>query len=209
MLGADDIDLTDVEFWARPWDEREGAFQTLRRERPMPFYPEPEIPEALAFAIPEGHGYYALTRHAHISEASRHPEVYLSGPGATSIIDLPVEMLDFFGSMISAWTTRGTPGCGASSRTAFNPRMIKSIEERIAAGGRRGDRPRSPRLGGCDFTVEVRRPAPARRDHLRHDGRPGPSDYDTVFNSSNVILSSSGDAEYRAPRAPTPWCCSS
>ncbi len=24
VLAADDIDLSDVEFWARPWDEREG-----------------------------------------------------------------------------------------------------------------------------------------------------------------------------------------
>ena len=64
VLTADEIDLSDMEFWARPWDEREGAFQTLRRERPMPFFEEPEIPEALTFVIPKGHGYYALTRHA-------------------------------------------------------------------------------------------------------------------------------------------------
>ena len=74
-----------MEFWARPWDEREGAFQTLRHERPMPFFKEPEIPEALSYVIPQGPGYYALTRHAHISEASRHPEIFQSGRGATSI----------------------------------------------------------------------------------------------------------------------------
>ncbi len=28
VLTADEIDLSDMEFWARPWDEREGAFQT-------------------------------------------------------------------------------------------------------------------------------------------------------------------------------------
>ena len=44
VLAADDIDLSATEFWARPWDEREGAFQTLRRERPMPFYEEPRSP---------------------------------------------------------------------------------------------------------------------------------------------------------------------
>ena len=79
VLTADEIDLSDTEFWARPWDEREGAFQTLRRERPMPFYEEPEIPEALSYVIPKGKGYYALTRHAHIAEASRHPEIFQSG----------------------------------------------------------------------------------------------------------------------------------
>ena len=48
VLALDQIDLSDLDFWARPWDEREGAFQTLRRERPMAFFEEPEIPEALA-----------------------------------------------------------------------------------------------------------------------------------------------------------------
>ena len=191
VLGADDIDLTDVEFWARPWDEREGAFQTLRRERPMPFYPEPEIPEALAFAIPEGHGYYTLTRHAHISEASRHPEIYLSGPGATSIIDLPVEMLDFFGSMINMDDPRHARLRRIVS-AAFNPRMIKSIEERIE---RVADEviDRVAALGGCDFTVEVAARLPL--EIICGMMGVGPSDYDTVFNSSNVILSN-GDAEY-------------
>ena len=262
VLAVDDIDLTDMEFWARPWDEREGAFQTLRRERPMPYFPEPEIPEALAFAIPEGHGYYALTRHAHISEASRHPEVYLSGPGATSIIDLPVEMLDFFGSMINMDNPRHArlrrivsaafayaipeghgyyaltrhdhiseasrhpeiyqSGRGATSivdlpaemldffgsminmdnprharlrrivSAAFNPRMIKSIEERIE---RVADEviDRVAPLGGCDFTVEVAARLPL--EIICGMMGVGPSDYDTVFNSSNVILSN-GDAEY-------------
>ena len=45
----------------------------------MPFYEEPEIPEALSYVIPKGKGYYALTRHAHIAEASRHPEIFQSG----------------------------------------------------------------------------------------------------------------------------------
>ena len=32
VLAADEIDLADRDFWARPPEEREGAFQTLRRE---------------------------------------------------------------------------------------------------------------------------------------------------------------------------------
>src|SRR3974390_2552972 len=123
VLAAEDIDLSDVEFWARPWNEREGAFQTLRRERPMPFFKEPEIPEALTYAIPQGPGNYGLTRHAHISEASRHPEIYQSGKGATSMIDMPEEMLDFFGSMINMDNPRHARLRRIVS-AAFNPRMI-------------------------------------------------------------------------------------
>ena len=153
VLPVDEIDLTDMEFWARPWDEREGAFQTLRRERPMPYFPEPEIPEAMAFLIPKGNGYYALTKHEHISEASRHPEIYQSGRGATSIIDLPEEMLDFFGSMINMDNPRHARLRRIVS-AAFNPRMIKSIEDRIdLVANDVIDRVR--RLGGCDFVTEV------------------------------------------------------
>jgi methyl-branched lipid omega-hydroxylase len=191
VLAADDIDLSDMEFWARPWDEREGAFQTLRRERPMPHYPEPEIPEALAFTIPEGKGYYALTRHAHISEASRHPEIYQSGRGATSIIDMPEEMLDFFGSMINMDNPRHARLRRIVS-AAFNPRMIKSIEEQIELVADTVIDRVAP-LGGCDFPVEVAARLPL--EIICGMMGIGPSDYDTVFNASNVILSN-GDAEY-------------
>src|SRR5262249_13841725 len=42
-LTVDQIDLSDRVFWERPLDEREAAFETLRRERPLPFFTEPEF----------------------------------------------------------------------------------------------------------------------------------------------------------------------
>jgi cytochrome P450 len=194
VLTVDEIDLSNTEFWARPWDEREGAFQTLRRERPMPFYDEPEIPEALSYVIPKGRGYYALTRHAHIAEASRHPEIFQSGRGATSIVDMPEEMLDFFGSMINMDNPRHARLRRIVS-AAFNPRMIKSIEDQIELRAddvidRVADR------GGCDFVVDVaaRLPLEIICDMMGIAA----ADYDTVFNASNVILSA-GDTEYVRP----------
>jgi hypothetical protein len=100
-LTFDQIDLSDIAFWTRPWEEREGAFQLLRREHPLAFFEEPAVPGKLAHLLPRGPGYRAVTRHAHITEVSRHPEIYRSGQGATSILDMPEEMLEFFGSMIS------------------------------------------------------------------------------------------------------------
>jgi cytochrome P450 len=191
VLSADEIDLSDMEFWARPWEEREGAFETLRHERPMPFFEEPEIPEALTYVIPEGRGYYGLTRHADISEASRHPEIFQSGKGATSIVDMPDEMLDFFGSMINMDNPRHARLRRIVS-TAFNPRMIKSIEDRIDYVAN-DVIDRVAGLGGCDFVTEVssRLPLEIICDMM---GIPA-SDYDTVFHASNVILSN-GDPEY-------------
>jgi len=191
VLTVDEIDLSDMEFWARPWDEREGAFQTLRRERPMPFFKEPEIPEALTYVIPQGPGYYALTRHAQISEASRHPEIFQSGKGATSMIDMPAEMLDFFGSMINMDNPRHARLRRIVS-AAFNPRMIKSIEDRIEFVANDVIDRVAP-LGGCDFVTEVaaRLPLEIICDMMGI----AVADYDTVFNCSNIILSN-GDPEY-------------
>jgi cytochrome P450 len=191
VLTVDEIDLSDMEFWARPWEEREGAFETLRRERPMAKFPEPEIPEALTYVIPQGDGYYALTRHAHISEASRHPEIYQSGRGATSIIDMPEEMLDFFGSLINMDNPRHARLRRIVS-AAFNPRMIKSIEDRIDLVANDVIDRVAP-LGGCDFVTEVssRLPLEIICDMMGI----APSDYDTVFSCSNIILSN-GDPEY-------------
>ena len=83
VLTADEIDLSDMEFWARPWDEREGAFQTLRRERPMPFFEEPEIPEALSFMVHRGPGLLrvdAPRRHLGGEPASRDLPVRARAP---------------------------------------------------------------------------------------------------------------------------------
>jgi cytochrome P450 len=191
VLTVDQIDLSDIRFWARPWEEREGAFQTLRRERPMAFFEEPEIPEELAFIMPKGPGYRALTKHAHVSEASRHPEIYLSSRGATSIPDMPEEMLEFFGSMINMDNPRHARLRRIVS-AAFNPRMIKSIEDRIELVANDVIN-RVAERGGCDFVVEVaaRLPLEIICDMMGI----GAADYDTVFNASNVILSS-GDPEY-------------
>ena len=56
-LGVDDIELSDPLFWALPEEEREGAFATLRQERPISFHEERDYG-----LFPQGPGYWALTR---------------------------------------------------------------------------------------------------------------------------------------------------
>jgi cytochrome P450 len=190
-LTVDQIDLADIEFWARPWEEREGAFQTLRRERPIAFFEEPEIPPEFAHIMPRGAGFRALTKHAHVSEASRHPEIFQSGKGATSIPDLPEEMLAFFGGMINMDNPRHARLRRIVS-AAFNPRMIRSIEDQIEERAKDVIN-RVAGKGGCDFVVEVaaRLPLEIICDMMGI----APGDYDSVFNATNVILSN-GDPEY-------------
>ena len=191
VLSLDEIDLSDLAFWERPWSEREGAFALLRHERPMPFFEEPDMSEASPLAPPPGPGYRAITRHADVVEISRHPEIYGSGQGAVSIPDLPPEMVEYFAGMISTDNPRHARLRRIVS-AAFNPRRIKSIEDSIEEVADRVIA-RASGLGACDFATEIAAPFPLEIicDMM---GVPA-SEYDRVLRCSNIILSS-GDAEY-------------
>jgi methyl-branched lipid omega-hydroxylase len=190
-LGLDQIDLSDLAFWERPWSEREGAFQRLRRERPLAFFEEPDATLTSELAPPPGPGYRAVTRHTDVAEISRHPEIYCSGQGAVSILDLPPEMVEYFAGMISTDNPRHARLRRIVS-AAFNPRRIKSIEENIEEVANRIVQ-RASGLGTCDFVTEIAGPFPLEIicDMM---GVP-PSEYGTVLRCSNIILSN-GDPEY-------------
>jgi len=127
-LTADEIDLSDLTFWARPLEEREGAFKTLRQKRPLAYMPAPQIELPSSIPMPELTGYYAVTRHADVLEASRQPELFCSGKGATSQLDMPEVFLEFFGSMINLDDPRHARLRRIVS-AAFTPKMIKTFEE--------------------------------------------------------------------------------
>jgi cytochrome P450 len=189
-LPVDSFDLSNLDFWAEPLEVREAAFRTLRAERPLAFYREPDLPES-TIPIPAGPGYWALTRHADVVEASRHPELYCSGRSGSTIQDMPAELLEYFGSMINMDDPRHSRLRRIVS-AAFNPRMVKSVEdsiERVAADVVARIAPE----GACDFVTEMaaRLPLKVICDMM---GVPE-SEYDRVFHCSNVILSS-GDTEY-------------
>ena len=192
VLTIDDIDLSDLAFWARPLDEREAAFEVLRRHRPIAHFDDPEPPPGVTVPIPlEGSGYYAVTRHADVVEASREPASFSSGQGATSIFDMPTEFLEFFGSMINLDDPRHARLRRIVS-AAFTPRMVKKIEDEVR---------RSASLivdeviekGTCDFVTEAAAKLPLRII-CNMMGVPEP-DHDLVFRQSNVILGSM-DPEY-------------
>jgi methyl-branched lipid omega-hydroxylase len=188
-LAVDDIDLSDQQFWALPWSTREDSFKTLRENRPIAFFEEPEMDPSIPF--PQGPGYYAITRYPDIVEMSRHPELFCSGQSATSIFDMPQEFLEFFGSMINMDDPRHARLRRIVS-AAFNPRMVSSVEDTIQ-GVADSIIETVKADGGCDFVTQVasRLPLKVICDMM---GIPE-SDYDTVFRASNVILSA-GDTEY-------------
>jgi methyl-branched lipid omega-hydroxylase len=188
-MAIDDIDLSDLEFWRRPWSEREAAFQTLRRERPIAFFDE-MAPEGTSIEFELGPGYYALTRHRDVATASRHPETFLSGPGAVSILDLPTEMVEYFSGMISTDNPKHARLRRIVSN-AFSPRNVRAVEDAV---DRVADEIIDRALAGGtgDFVTDVAAPLPLQII-CEMMGVP-PSEYETVLRSSNVILSM-GDPE--------------
>src|SRR5262245_37854694 len=180
--GVDEIRLGDVAFWERPIEEREGDFLTLRRQRPVSFHEEPEVP-----MLGKGPGFWAVTRHADILEVSRNPDTYSSARRGVNIVDQPPELNEFFGSMIVMDDPRHTRLRRIVSR-GFTPSMVRKLEydvERAAEGVIEG----VIEKGRCDFVTEVAAALPLKIicDMM---GIPD-SQYRYVFDRSNVILGAS------------------
>lgn len=186
VLAVDEIHLGEPSFWARPVEEREGAFRTLRRERPISFHHEVDIG-----LFPPGPGFWALTKHADIVYVGTHPKLFCSGQGATSIADLPPEYLEFFGSMINM----DNPRHGRLRRlvsSAFTARSLARAERDVErAAARVIDR--VIEWGECDFVTEIASPFPISIicDMM---GIPE-SQHRFVFEQTNVILGGT-DPEY-------------
>jgi cytochrome P450 len=183
---VDDIDLSDLDFWRRPWSEREAAFATLRAKRPIAFYEQPLV-EGTAIEFPRGTGYYALTRYRDVATASRHPDVFLSGPGAVSQFDLPPEMVEYFSGMISTDNPKHARLRRIVSN-AFNPRNVRAVEDSIERVAEEIIE-RAMKSGTGDFVVDIAAPLPLEIICTMM-GVPR-SEYATVLRCSNVILSMS------------------
>ncbi|MCH2430989.1 MAG: cytochrome P450, partial [Acidimicrobiales bacterium] len=66
-VDLDDINLSLIDpFWSGPMVDRLAGFAALRKEDPIRFFAEEETE-----FLPAGRGYWAITRHADVVEASR------------------------------------------------------------------------------------------------------------------------------------------
>lgn len=189
-ISLDEINLSSQEFWIADREFREGAFKTLRDESPFQYFEEILI-EGSPF--PQGPGYRALTRHQDIWHVSRNPEIFCSGKGS-SIGDLPVELNEFFGSMINMDDPKHFRLRSIVSR-GFTPKEITRVEDQV--------RIRAAKVvdrlleefpsGSCDFVEEVAAMLPLQIicDMM---GIPE-SDHKQIFHWTNVILGV-GDPEF-------------
>ncbi len=191
-LTLDDIKLGDLELWMRP--DREGIFAKLRDEAPVSFHAEPtfEPPEGeeLMFTVPEGKGFWAVTRFDDVMAVSRDPETFHSAP-SVNIGDIPPEIAEWLGSMINMDAPKHTKMRLIVNR-GFTPRQVARIEDSVRKEARDIVDRVAP-LGECDFVSEIAAALPLQIicDMLgipREDCR-------RIFELTNVILGV-GDPEY-------------
>jgi methyl-branched lipid omega-hydroxylase len=177
---AGDLDLSQNEFWMKPPAERYAGFAQLQAMPVPPYFEAPENP----FGSDE-RGYYALVRHADVVEASRNAEVFSSAAGATSLVDLPVEFNEYFGSMINMDDPRHARLRRIVSR-AFTPKMIKKFEEDVqrTAAGVVDD---LLQTGPCDFVQHVSARLPLKI--ICEMMGVGDEHYAMVLKNTNIILS--------------------
>ncbi|RSN52277.1 cytochrome P450 [Actinomadura sp. WAC 06369] len=187
MLKAEDINLTDWDFWRRPHDYRHEAFKALRGHGELIRYDEPEV-----VIVEQGPGYYALTRHADVVEASRRPQDFCSGRGTISIPDMPGDLHEYFGSMINMDDPRHAKIRRIVSR-AFSPRMIQRFEDKVEAVAAELVDGIAAGRGTGDFVQDVaaRLPLKIICDMMGI----GEEHYGTVLDATNVILAGN-DAEF-------------
>ena len=125
-----EIDLGTWDFWAQDDDVRDGAFATLRREKPISFW---EIPKQEDYDAGKGH--WALARYDDVHYVSRHPQIFSSVPSITIGDNIP-ELSEFFGSMIVTDDPRHQRLRNIVSR-AFTPRVVARTEESVRDRARR------------------------------------------------------------------------
>ncbi|MDP2291626.1 MAG: cytochrome P450 [Actinomycetota bacterium] len=184
------FDLSDPEFWIAPREVREGAFHTLRTQQPVSWWEEFDFPDA---QFPRGPGYWSLVNHEDVWHVSRNPQLFASGRGV-NIGDMPIEIAEFFGSMISMDDPRHFRLRSIVSK-GFTPKEISRVEEyvRIKAKGVVDRLLEEFPDRECDFVHEVAAPLPLQII-CEMMGIPA-EDEDQVFRWTNVILGV-GDPEF-------------
>ena len=171
------VDLLGPSFWARPPAERALTFQRMRA------LPHPEHHHLPAAGFMPAVDYHAVVTHADIAEVSRRPYDF-SSAGATSILDLPGEFNEYYGSMINMDNPEHARLRRIVAR-AFGRGMVPEFEAVATATARRIVDELLERGGG-----EFVRPVAAEMPIAVLSTMMGlPSDdYEFLFQRSNTVV---------------------
>ena len=191
-MGTSPNQLIEPTFWRQPLADRMAQFADLREQGSI-------LPVEVHNPMTEStEVFYALTRYDEVVQVSTRPDEFCSGKGAISIFDMPMEMLEFFGSFINMDNPRH-----ANQRRivaySFTPNELKGVlasVESIATEVIDG----FCEQGEVDLVQVLSQPYPLLIicDMM---GIPR-SEFKTVLDATNVILSG-GDAEFMGDGDPT------
>ncbi|MHB8506811.1 MAG: cytochrome P450, partial [Acidimicrobiales bacterium] len=118
--------ITDAEFWRRPLAERMGTFADWREESP---FVHGHVNEVI---FDQTLDFYGAIRHAEVTEISRRPLDFCSGRGSTAIVDLPVDAIEYFSSIIVMDDPRHARQRGIVARK-FTPRHLHRLLDSVEA----------------------------------------------------------------------------
>ncbi len=179
------LDFADPAFWRRPLAERMGDFAALREAERFPHR---------SFLNPltgTEDSFYAAIHLDDVLEVSRSPKLFQSGQGATTIMDMPAEALEYFGGFINMDDPRHARQRGIVARS-FTPRRLASVLDSVETICTEVIDDMCER-GECDLVETISAPFPLLVicDMM---GIPR-SEFQTVLDATNIILGG-GDPEF-------------
>ena len=151
----DDSDVSSLDFWRLPMRERDRTLADLRRRAPVSWQRPFEMP---LVDDPDDHGFWAVASHAALVEATRRHHDFISGEGVVPD-SIPQELLDSAQGFIAMDPPQHTK-VRRLLASAFTPRQMARVEDRIRANAARVVDEMLAHDGGCDFVSVVAGPTP-------------------------------------------------
>jgi methyl-branched lipid omega-hydroxylase len=185
------LKLGDHGFWHRPLQARMDDFAAMREVGPFTAASVQNI------LTGETDDYFAVTRYAELVEISRRSQDFCSGRGSISIIDMPSEASEFFGSFITLDDPRHHRQRSIVARS-FTTKALQSVLDSVETIGNEVIDAMCEK-GEVDLVETISQPFPLLVicDMM---GIPR-SEFKTVLDATNIILGA-GDPEILGGRDP-------
>jgi cytochrome P450 len=145
----DEADVSSLAFWQATAVEREKTFAELRANRPVTWHPRSET---ALFDDPNDEGFWAVVRHRDLVEVTKRHDDFISGQGIM-FESVPPELLEAGQSFIAMDRPRHTKIRKLVS-SAFTPRQLRRIDDRIRANAKKIVDDLAPR-GEADWVTDA------------------------------------------------------
>jgi cytochrome P450 len=185
------LTLDHAEFWRRPLQARMDDFAAMRESGP---FTKAAITNGLTGEFEE---YWAVTQFHELTEISRRPQEFCSGKGSISIVDMPSEAVEYFGSFIAMDDPRHFRQRSIVQRS-FTPKALQGVLNSVETICTEVIDDMCER-GEVDLVEALSQPFPLLVicDMM---GIPR-SQFSTVLDATNVILGA-GDPEFLGGKDP-------